>query len=105
MAVSNFVITIGELSCCSILLSTSVHRICQVLLPEALECYSTVGVAAVAYLMKADVRTGAATFRRNLKHIRGWLEEQSAAASQYVDLTLSCIQNTFCFYQGCRICL
>lgn len=41
-----------------------------------------VGVAAVAYLMKSDVRTGAATFRRNIKHIRGWLEEQSAAASK-----------------------
>lgn len=40
-------------------------------------------VAAVAYLMKSDVRTGAATFRRNIKHIRGWLEEQSAAASEY----------------------
>ncbi|EIE27408.1 hypothetical protein COCSUDRAFT_52157 [Coccomyxa subellipsoidea C-169] len=40
------------------------------------------GVAAVAYLMKSDVRVGAATFRRNLKHIRGWLEEQSTAASK-----------------------
>ncbi|CAL8463090.1 g2624 [Coccomyxa elongata] len=41
-----------------------------------------VGVAAVAYLMKSDVRTGAATFRRNIKHIRGWLEEQSAATAK-----------------------
>lgn len=40
-------------------------------------------VAAVAYLMKSDVRTGAATFRRNIKHIRGWLEEQSASATEY----------------------
>ncbi|CAL5229026.1 g12273 [Coccomyxa viridis] len=41
-----------------------------------------VGVATVAYLMRGDVRTGATTFRRNLKHIRGWLEEQGAASSQ-----------------------
>ena len=44
-------------------------------------CY-TAGVGAVAYLMRADVRTGASTFRRNLKVIRGWLEEQGSAAQQ-----------------------
>jgi hypothetical protein len=49
-----------------------------------LQIHFAVGVAAVAYLMRGDVRTGAATFRRNLKHIRGWLEEESAAASKYV---------------------
>ena len=43
---------------------------------------SAVGVATVAYLMRGDVRTGATTFRRNLRHIRGWLEEQGAASSQ-----------------------
>ncbi len=41
-----------------------------------------VGVATIAYLMKGDVRSGATTLRRNMKHIRGWLEEQGAASSQ-----------------------
>lgn len=40
------------------------------------------GVGAVAYLMKRDVRDGSAMLRRNLRHIRSWLEEQSAAAEQ-----------------------
>ncbi|KAK9800892.1 hypothetical protein WJX73_007316 [Symbiochloris irregularis] len=41
-----------------------------------------VGVGAIAYLMKSDVRTGSATLRRNLKHIRAWLEEQQPGASE-----------------------
>ncbi|KAK9837117.1 hypothetical protein WJX81_003928 [Elliptochloris bilobata] len=41
-----------------------------------------VGVGAVAYLVRGDVRTGASTLRRNLKVIRGWLEEQGSAAQQ-----------------------
>lgn len=39
-----------------------------------------VGLGAIAYLMKADLRTSTTTLRRNLKHIRTWLEEQQAAA-------------------------
>jgi hypothetical protein len=34
--------------------------------------------------MKADVRHSSAMLRRNLRHIRGWLEEQGAAA-EYVN--------------------
>lgn len=41
-----------------------------------------IGVGAVAYLMKSDVRTGSATLRRNIKHIRTWLEEQQATTSE-----------------------
>ncbi|KFM24097.1 hypothetical protein F751_1362 [Auxenochlorella protothecoides] len=39
-----------------------------------------VGLGAVAYLMKSDIRGSSAMLRRNLKHIRGWMEEQGAAA-------------------------
>lgn len=40
------------------------------------------GVGAVAYLMKSDVRKGSAMLRQNLRHIRNFLEEQSAAAER-----------------------
>lgn len=40
---------------------------------------TVVGIGAVAMLMKTDVRTSASMLRRNLKHIRTWLEEASAA--------------------------
>eukprot|EP00884_Botryococcus_braunii_P021664 jgi/Botrbrau1/8181/Bobra.357_2s0026.1 len=43
-----------------------------------------VGVGAVAFLMKSDIRTGTAQLRRNLRHIRTWLEEQGPAASEAV---------------------
>ena len=39
-------------------------------------------LGSVVYLMKSDVRTGATTLRRNMKVIRGWMEEQGAAAQQ-----------------------
>jgi len=42
--------------------------------------YTAVGLGAIAYLMRADLRTSTTTLRRNLKHIRTWLEEQQAAA-------------------------
>jgi len=41
---------------------------------------TVVGVGAVAMLMKTDVRTSASMLRRNLKHIRSWLEEASSAS-------------------------
>jgi len=47
---------------------------------EALAC--AVALGSVVYLMKSDVRTGATTLRRNMKVIRGWMEEQGAAAQQ-----------------------
>ena len=40
---------------------------------------TVVGIGAVAMLMKTDVRTSASMLRSNLKHIRTWLEEASAA--------------------------
>jgi len=40
-----------------------------------------VGIGAVAMLMKTDVRTSASMLRRNLRHMRGWLEEASSATS------------------------
>ncbi len=40
-----------------------------------------VGISAVAMLMKTDVRTSASMLRRNLKHMRSWLEEASAAGA------------------------
>lgn len=39
-----------------------------------------IGIGAVAMLMKTDVRTSASMLRRNLKHIRTWLEEASSAS-------------------------
>lgn len=42
------------------------------------------GVSAVVLLLRSDVRQSAAIFRRNVKHIRNWLEEESASASKYI---------------------
>ena len=42
---------------------------------------TVVGISAVAMLMKTDVRTSASMLRRNLKHLRGWLEEASSATA------------------------
>ncbi|KAJ9152707.1 hypothetical protein P3X46_026242 [Hevea brasiliensis] len=40
------------------------------------------GVSAVILLLRSDVKQSASIFRRNVKHIRQWLEEESAAASK-----------------------
>ncbi|KAI3408230.1 uncharacterized protein J3R85_020403 [Psidium guajava] len=40
------------------------------------------GVSAVVLLLRSDVKQSAAIFRRNVKQIRNWLEEESAAASR-----------------------
>ncbi|XVF57764.1 hypothetical protein PTKIN_Ptkin07bG0008200 [Pterospermum kingtungense] len=40
------------------------------------------GVGAVVLLLRSDVKQSAAIFRRNVKHIRNWLEEESSAASK-----------------------
>ncbi|CAK7328331.1 unnamed protein product [Dovyalis caffra] len=40
------------------------------------------GVSAVILLLRSDVKQSASIFRRNVKHIRNWLEEESAAASK-----------------------
>ncbi|KAB5520925.1 hypothetical protein DKX38_025244 [Salix brachista] len=43
------------------------------------------GVSAVILLLRSDVKQSAAVFRRNVKHIRHWLEEESSAASKTVN--------------------
>ncbi|XP_023533018.1 uncharacterized protein LOC111795026 [Cucurbita pepo subsp. pepo] len=39
------------------------------------------GVGAVVLLLRSDVKQSASIFRRNVKHIRQWLEEESTSAS------------------------
>ncbi|KAG7022659.1 hypothetical protein SDJN02_16393 [Cucurbita argyrosperma subsp. argyrosperma] len=43
------------------------------------------GVSAVVLLLRSDVKQSASIFRRNVKHIRQWLEEESASASKTVE--------------------
>ncbi|XP_024031830.1 uncharacterized protein LOC21394076 [Morus notabilis] len=40
------------------------------------------GVSAVVLLLRSDVKQSAAIFRRNVKHIRNWLEEESSSATK-----------------------
>ncbi|XP_010250664.1 PREDICTED: uncharacterized protein LOC104592850 [Nelumbo nucifera] len=40
------------------------------------------GVSAVVLLLRSDVKQSAAIFRRNVRQIRQWLEEESASASK-----------------------
>jgi len=47
------------------------------------------GVSAVILLLRSDVKQSAAVFRRNVKHIRNWLEEESAAASKWAPPPMS----------------
>ena len=42
--------------------------------------YFVVGVGAIAYMMKTDIRSGSSMLRRNLKQIRSWMETQGDAA-------------------------
>lgn len=41
------------------------------------------GVSAVILLMRSDVRQSANIFKRNVRQIRHWLEEESATAAKY----------------------
>jgi len=41
---------------------------------------TVVGVGAAVMLLRKDVKQSATMFRRNVRHIRNWLEEESAAA-------------------------
>lgn len=41
---------------------------------------NTVGVGSIYYLMRRDVRQGAAQLRKNAKTIKGWIEEAEASA-------------------------
>ncbi|KAF5749752.1 hypothetical protein HS088_TW03G00077 [Tripterygium wilfordii] len=38
------------------------------------------GVSAVVLLLRSDVKQSASIFRRNIKHIRNWIEEETAAS-------------------------
>ncbi|GAB4835450.1 hypothetical protein Ancab_000358 [Ancistrocladus abbreviatus] len=40
------------------------------------------GVGALILLTRSDVKQSAAIFRRNIRQIRNWLEEESVAASK-----------------------
>lgn len=41
------------------------------------------GVTAAVLLLRSDVKQSATIFRRNVRQIRQWLEEESVAASKY----------------------
>lgn len=41
------------------------------------------GVGAVVLLLRSDVKHSAAIFRRNVRQIRNWLEEESVTAAKY----------------------
>ncbi|KAI3920424.1 hypothetical protein MKX01_000763 [Papaver californicum] len=43
------------------------------------------GVGAVVLLLRGDVRQTASIFKRNVRHIRKWVEEESAAVSKTGD--------------------
>ncbi|CAD5176532.1 uncharacterized protein LOC135634852 [Musa acuminata AAA Group] len=46
---------------------------------------TVVGVGAAIILFRGDVKQSATVFRRNLRHIRHWLEEESGSASKSVE--------------------
>ena len=41
---------------------------------------TVVGLGTAVMLLRKDVRQSATIFRRNVRHIRNWLEESAAAA-------------------------
>ncbi|KAI4348327.1 hypothetical protein L6164_009062 [Bauhinia variegata] len=43
------------------------------------------GVSAVILLLRSDVKQSATIFRRNVKHIRNWLEEETANSSKVME--------------------
>lgn len=43
---------------------------------------TVVGVSAAVLLLRSDVKQSAAIFRRNVRQIRQWLEEESASAAK-----------------------
>ncbi|XP_052156174.1 uncharacterized protein LOC127773964 [Oryza glaberrima] len=43
---------------------------------------TVVGVGTAVLLLRSDVKQSASIFRRNVRHIRNWLEEESAAAAK-----------------------
>ncbi|MCL7026151.1 hypothetical protein MKW94_028953 [Papaver nudicaule] len=43
------------------------------------------GVSAVVLLLRSDVRQSASIFKRNVRHIRKWIEEESSAVTKTGD--------------------
>uniref|UniRef100_A0A0E0L4P5 Uncharacterized protein n=1 Tax=Oryza punctata TaxID=4537 RepID=A0A0E0L4P5_ORYPU len=43
---------------------------------------TVVGVGTAVLLLRSDVKQSASIFRRNVRHIRNWLEEESSAAAK-----------------------
>nr|KAJ0211442.1 hypothetical protein LSAT_V11C400188320 [Lactuca sativa] len=43
------------------------------------------GVSAVILLMRSDVKQSASIFKRNVRQIRHWLEEESASAAKEME--------------------
>ncbi|XP_061362712.1 uncharacterized protein LOC133306413 [Gastrolobium bilobum] len=43
------------------------------------------GVSDVVLLLRSDVKQSASIFKRNVKHIRRWLEEESATSSKVME--------------------
>ncbi|XP_052197985.1 uncharacterized protein LOC127804921 [Diospyros lotus] len=43
------------------------------------------GVSAVILLMRSDVKQSATMFRRNVRQIRQWLEEESSTAAKEME--------------------
>ncbi|KAI5393563.1 uncharacterized protein LOC127096938 [Lathyrus oleraceus] len=45
------------------------------------------GVSAVVLLLRSDVKQSASIFKRNVKQIRHWLEEETANSSKKMEQT------------------
>ncbi|CAJ2654963.1 unnamed protein product [Trifolium pratense] len=43
------------------------------------------GVSAAVLLLRSDVRKSASIFKQNVKHIRHWLEEETARSSKVTE--------------------
>ncbi|KAI4350496.1 hypothetical protein L6164_004947 [Bauhinia variegata] len=43
------------------------------------------GVSAVILLLRSDVKQSASIFRRNAKHIRNWLEEETTESAKVIE--------------------
>ncbi|KAK4712715.1 hypothetical protein R3W88_007228 [Solanum pinnatisectum] len=54
---------------------------------------TVVGVSAVFLLMRSDVKQSASIFKRNVRQIRHWLEEESVSAAKLV--VYACLAKTF----------
>lgn len=58
------------------------HRPATPPTPTSNRTEKTVGVGSIYYLMRRDVRQGAAQLRRNAKTIKSWIEEAEAGAKK-----------------------